>query len=50
MYCTILKWLIEHAPTDSVKAHLQAAFDEHCADDSGVHPLDGGTGQGGPPK
>jgi len=48
MFCTILQWLIDHAPSESIKAHLQAAYDEHCGGQ--VHTNDGGTGQPGPPK
>jgi hypothetical protein len=47
MFCKLLEFLIEHAPTESIKAKLQAVYDEHCG---GVTTQDdGGTGDPTPP-
>lgn len=44
MFCKLLKFLIEHAPSEGVRAKLQAAYDEHCG---GVVANSGGGGNGG---
>jgi len=43
MFCKLLKFLIEHAPSESVAAKLQAVYDEHCS------PVTASTGDDGPP-
>ncbi|MET0439138.1 MAG: hypothetical protein ABW043_16760 [Devosia sp.] len=44
MFCKLLQFLIEHAPTPEIKAHLQAAYDAHCG---GAVANSGGGGNNG---
>jgi hypothetical protein len=47
MFCKLLEFLIENAPSDAVKAELQAVYDEYCGGDVGTND----TGDNGnPPK
>jgi len=46
MFCKLLAFLIEHAPTEALRAKLRAIYDEHCGT---VTANDGGGGGNGPP-